>query len=140
MNMKMTQGRRRPRSATAPTARATLYQSVACLCLVQWLVHLRDGGKHALVDRIQQIRVSAASHRGLSQNVHETKVVKSTDELAGLVGKCKRVTPEEPLERDYGRGHDGEPDEREGRLASGQAGVEESAVVISILRTMCVQS
>ena len=72
----------------------------------------RNGGEHSLIHCIQEIRNSAASDRRLSQNIHETEVVKSTDEFAGLVGKGERVTPEEPLERDYSRGHDGEPDER----------------------------
>jgi hypothetical protein len=49
------------------------------------------------------------------------------------VREGKRVAPEEPLEGHNCGGHDREPDERESRLASGQAGVEESAVVVSIL-------
>ena len=36
------------------------------------------------------------------------------------------IAPEEPLERDDGRGHDREPYEREGGLAAGEAGVEEA--------------
>jgi hypothetical protein len=103
------------------------------------LQNSRNSGEHPLVHCIQEIGDSVTSHRGLGKDVHEAEVVKSTDELAGLVGEGKRVAPEEPLERDNSGGHDGEPDEGQGRLASSQTRVEESAVVISILRSTDVR-
>jgi hypothetical protein len=74
---------------------------------------LRDGSEHCLVPCIQEIRKSSAANRGLSKYILEAEVVKSTNELAGVVGEGKRVTPEEPLERDNSGSHDRKPDERE---------------------------
>jgi hypothetical protein len=76
----------------------------------------------------------------LSKDILEAEVVKSTDELASMVGESNRVTPEEPLERDNSGSHDRKPDERESRLASGQTRVEESAVIINILCLMDVET
>jgi hypothetical protein len=74
---------------------------------------LRDGSEHCLVPCIQEIRNPGATDRRLCKDILEAEVVKSTDELAGVVGEGKRVTPEEPLERDNSGSHDRKPDERE---------------------------
>jgi hypothetical protein len=42
------------------------------------------------------------------------------------VGESQRVTPEEPLERNHTDRHDGQPYQREGRLAASETGVEET--------------
>lgn len=86
MNMKITQGSMRPRSATAPVAMATLYTKISwdpqCVSVE---VTLRDGSEHALIHRIQQIRDPAAPHARLCQHLHEAEVIKSAEKLASLV-------------------------------------------------------
>jgi hypothetical protein len=42
--------------------------------------------------------------------------------------KGERIAPEEPLEACYGGAHNGQPDEREGRLPAGEARIEEATL------------
>ena len=91
----------RPRSATAPTARATL----EVLFSYFWVSErafacrdVRDGSKHALVYAKEEIGNTWASDRRRTQDVHEAKVIERADVLSRLVGKGERVAPEEPLE------------------------------------------
>jgi hypothetical protein len=49
------------------------------------------------------------------------------------VGESERVTPEKPLERDDGGGHDREPDQGQRRLSPSKTGIEEAAEGLSAL-------
>ncbi len=52
-------------------------------------------------------------------------MVEVADESIGRCGaKSQRVTPKVPLEDDDTERHHDDPDEREGRLSSGEAGIE----------------
>ena len=133
----MTQGSIRPRSATAPTARATLSTPHPRARARQRFPvttsrhddrrgNVRDGGEHALIDGVEQIGDMGATDRGASQDVEEADVAQIPDVAAGGMGKGEGIAPKEPLEGDDGRGHDRQPDQRQGRLASGQTRIEES--------------
>lgn len=85
-----------------------------------------DGSEHALVHSEQQIGDFARPDRRCTKDVAEAKIFHVTEEFTRSVRECKGITPKEPLEGDQGRGCDGEPDKREGRLASGETRVEET--------------
>ncbi len=132
INMKMTQGSMRPRSATAPTARATLYILSAVLLLaIGGILNIRDGREHALVDRKHEIRNFRASNRRCSEGVSETNVLKIADELAGCMREGEGIAPEEPLEGCDTGSHHGEPYQRKSRLSPRESGVEEAVVAVS---------
>lgn len=118
----------RPRSATAPTARATLYQINEPFPseIPSQLWYSRNSSEHALEDGKQNIRNLGAADRWRRQDILHTKVRQVTDETASRVGEGQRVTPEEPLEGDHADRHDGQPYQREGRLAASETGVEET--------------
>lgn len=61
-------------------------------------MNVRDSSEHALEQAEQQIRNLAASHAGLGQHIHETKVGQVTNERAASVTERQAITPEEPLE------------------------------------------
>jgi len=86
----------------------------------------RDGSEHALVYSKHQIRNPRASHTRRSQHVPKTNVSKIPNVFTGIVGEGQGITPEEPLKGDDADRHQGEPDEREGGLAAGEARIEES--------------
>lgn len=84
MNMKTTQGSIRPRSATAPTARATLYTVSAAVRLPgSRSEDVRDGSEHALVNSEHEIRNLVAADRWCSEDISEANVIEISDELAG---------------------------------------------------------
>lgn len=108
-NMKTMQGSMRPRSATAPTARATLcFISISPFHRVK-RCYSRDGSEHSLVDGEKKIRNLGATDGGGTQDILETKVAQVSNVLAGGVREGERVAPEEPLEGDDADGHDGQP-------------------------------
>jgi len=72
-----------------------------------------DAGEHALVDGEHQVGDLCGADGGGAEDVAEADVVHIADVRAGGLGEGQRVAPEEPLEGDDGRGHDGEPDEGE---------------------------
>lgn len=85
----------------------------------------RNAGKHALVKAQQDIRKERRSI-GLSQSLHETELGEVAQEGVSSSRKGQGVAPEEPLEADDGdRGH-GQQNQRQGRLATGEAAVEEA--------------
>lgn len=59
---------------------------------------IRDGSEHALEQAEQQVRDLCASHTGLAQHIHETKVGQITDKGATSMTEGQAVTPEKPLE------------------------------------------
>lgn len=79
----------RPRSATAPTARATLHiQSAYGVLFVKVdILGLRDGSEHALVNGKQKIRNPRTPNRWGCQDVFETQILEITDVLASCVRK-----------------------------------------------------
>lgn len=81
------QGSMRPRSATAPTASATLHIKLAWTPWFQHAVNIRDGSEHALVDTEQEIGNTRASDRGRAQHVHQAKVIQGANVLSSLVRK-----------------------------------------------------
>lgn len=114
INMKITQGSMRPRSATAPTASATLKMlSVAVDSDLASNIDVRDRGEHALVNSEHEIRDLVASNRRCSENISETNVLEVTNVFAGRMREGKGVTPKEPLEGRHTSGHHGEPYQRE---------------------------
>lgn len=84
------------------------------------IVYSRNSSEHALEDGEQKIWDFGAANRGLCQNILHTKVGQITDELSSSVGEGQRITPEEPLERNHTDGHDGQPYQRESRLATSE--------------------
>lgn len=70
-----------------------------------------DSCEHALVDGEQEIGNLGRSNGRSCQHIAEPDVFQITDVLAGGVGESERETPEKPLERDDGGGHDREPDQ-----------------------------
>ena len=61
-----------------------------------------------------------------------------TNIFSSAVREGKRVTPEEPLERDYCGSHDGEPNQRQSRLSTSKTGIEETvkmARLASVVQT-----
>lgn len=85
-----------------------------------------NGGEHALVQAEEQIGDLGAADGGLREGLDQRKVGQITNEGAAGVGERQGISPEEPLEADDCYAHHGEPDERECRLATGQARVEEA--------------
>jgi len=81
------QGSMRPRSATAPTASATLHIKLAWTPWFQHAVNIRDGSEHALVDTEHEIGNPRASHRRRTQHIHQTEVIQCANVLASLVRK-----------------------------------------------------
>jgi hypothetical protein len=86
-----------------------------------------DGCEHALVDSKHKIGDLRRSNRWCSEDISEAKVFQVTNVFAGSVGEGERITPEEPLEGDHSRGHNREPDERQGGLPPSETGIEEAA-------------
>jgi len=78
----------RPRSATAPTARATLHVRSALACVWPEVgLNVRNSSEHALVDTEQEIGNTRASDRGRAQHVHQAKVIQGANVLSSLVRK-----------------------------------------------------
>ena len=69
--------------------------------------NVRNASEHALVDTEHKIRNARAADRRIPKDATKTEVVESSDEFAGLVRKCERIAPEEPLEGYDSRSHDG---------------------------------
>ena len=91
-----------------------------------WRGDARDGSEHALVETEEDVGDLGAADAGLAQHLHETKVGEVSDVGAAGVGEAERVAPEEPLEARDGDRHQRQPYERQRRLATGQAAVEEA--------------
>lgn len=87
--------------------------------------HTSNGSKHTLVDHVEDIG-HGRDDGGSTQAVLEAKVLKSTNELVGVVGKGQRVAPEEPLEGNEGRTHNGGPQQRHRVLLTGQSRVQQT--------------
>jgi len=68
-----------------------------------------DGCEHALVDGKHQIGDAGTSNGWSTEHVHVTKVIECANVLSSLVRKGERIAPEEPLEADNRRRHDGKP-------------------------------
>ena len=66
-----------------------------------------DGSEHALVDSEHQIWNPGGANRRSCQDITEADVLEVADKFAGRMGESERVSPEEPLERDQGRGGNG---------------------------------
>lgn len=88
-------------------------------------MYSRNAGKHALVEAQQDIRKERRSI-GLSQSLHETELGEVAQEGVSGSRKGQGVTPEEPLEADDGDRSHGQQDQRQGRLATGEAAVKEA--------------
>lgn len=93
-----------------------------------------DGREHALVDGEEEVGDLVGAHGRAGEDVHEAEIREITDERAGGMGEGQRVAPEEPLEACDGGGHDGEPYQRQGRLAPSKTRVEEARVGITVSR------
>lgn len=87
--------------------------------------HTSNGSEHTLVDHVEDIG-HRGNNGGSTQAVLEAKVVKVTNELVGGVGESQRVAPEEPLEGNEGRTHDGGPQQGHGVLLAGQSRVQQT--------------
>lgn len=99
------QGSMRPRSATAPTARATLSIQSVYDSEGTEKADIRDSSKHALINAEHQIRDLRASHGGSTKYILQSKVIKITDVFPCCMRESQRVAPKKPLEADNGRGH-----------------------------------
>jgi hypothetical protein len=64
-----------------------------------------DGCEHTLVYGEEEIGDIGGANGGSTKNISEANVLKIANVLAGGVREGERVTPEEPLEGDYGCGH-----------------------------------
>jgi hypothetical protein len=85
-----------------------------------------NSSEHALIDSEEEIGNLGGANRGGSESVTETNILQITDEFACGVRESKGVTPEEPLEGNDSRSHDGQPDEGQSRLAASQTRIEEA--------------
>lgn len=144
----------RPRSATAPMARAGLLigevssvrlcnilthtltdsnnrhvcEELASVPGVKWSVeHVRNGGKHALVKAKENIG-SISRATGLSQGLHQAKVSKISNEAfpSGSSAEHQAVSPKEPLKAHDTDGNHGQENKLQRRLSPRETAVEEA--------------
>lgn len=72
-----------------------------------WQPDIRDSRKHALEQAEQKIGNLCASHAGLTQHIHKTKVGQIANEGATSMTESQAVTPEKPLESHHCYTHQG---------------------------------
>jgi hypothetical protein len=87
MNMKITHGSMRPRSATAPTASATADKCQSGHVVQGWEQKLTDGSEHALIDGEHKIRELGGRDTRRSQHIRIAEVFEVAEKPASGVGE-----------------------------------------------------